>query len=52
MNIVFCPYTIFVMVRPDTPDVTTIGFRTFPEGAMKSVEALLDGISKSAIGLD
>jgi uncharacterized protein (DUF302 family) len=52
MNIVFCPYTIFVMVRPDRPDVTTIGFRTFPDGAMKSVEALLNGISKTAIGLE
>lgn len=35
MNIVFCPYDIFVMVRPETPDTTTIGFRTYPEGAMK-----------------
>jgi uncharacterized protein (DUF302 family) len=52
MNIVFCPYDIFVMVRPDTPDVTTIGFRTYPEGAMKKVEALLDGIARSAIGLE
>ncbi|PYG29454.1 DUF302 domain-containing protein [Pelagimonas varians] len=52
MNIVFCPYDIFVMVRPDTPDVTTIGFRTYPEGAMKEVEALLDGIARSAVGLD
>ncbi|MGH1412236.1 MAG: DUF302 domain-containing protein [Pelagimonas sp.] len=52
MNIVFCPYDIFVMVRPETPDVTTIGFRTFPDGAMKAVEALLDGIARSAIGLD
>ncbi|CUH79951.1 hypothetical protein [Tropicibacter naphthalenivorans] len=52
MNVVFCPYDIFVMVRPDTPDVTTIGFRTYPEGAMKKVEAMLDGIARSAIGLD
>lgn len=52
MNIVFCPYDIFVMVRPDTPDVTTIGFRTYPEGAMKQVEALLDRIARSAVGLD
>ncbi|WP_439123992.1 DUF302 domain-containing protein [Marivita sp.] len=52
MNIVFCPYDIFVMVRPDTPDTTTIGFRTFPDGPMKQVEALLDGIAKAAIGLD
>lgn len=52
MNILFCPYDIFVMVRPETPEVTTIGFRTFPEGAMKSVEALLDGLARAAIGLD
>ncbi len=52
MNIVFCPYDIFVMVRPETPDTTTIGFRTYPDGAMKQVEALLDGIAKAAIGLD
>jgi uncharacterized protein (DUF302 family) len=52
MNIVFCPYDIFVFVRPESPDVTTIGFRTYPEGAMKKVEALLDGISKAAIGLE
>ncbi len=52
MNIVFCPYDIFVMVRPETPDVTTIGFRSFPDGAMKQVETLLDGIAKTAIGLE
>lgn len=52
MNIMFCPYDIFVMVRPETPDVTTIGFRTFPDGAMKEVEALLDGIAKAAVGLE
>jgi uncharacterized protein (DUF302 family) len=52
MNIVFCPYDIFVMVRPETPDVTTIGFRTFPDGAMKTIETLLDGIAKAAIGLE
>lgn len=52
MNVVFCPYDIFVIVRPETPDVTTIGFRTYPEGAMKKVEAMLDGIARSAIGLD
>lgn len=52
MNIVFCPYDIFVMVQPDSPDQTAIGFRSFPEGPMKEVEALLDAISRSAIGLD
>ncbi|KUF10433.1 hypothetical protein [Pseudoponticoccus marisrubri] len=52
MNIRFCPYDIFVFVRPDTPDTTTIGFQAFPEGPMKQVEALLDGIARAAIGLD
>lgn len=52
MNVVFCPYDIFVIVRPDTPDTTTIGFRTYPEGEMKKIEALLDGIAREAIGLD
>lgn len=52
MNVVFCPYDIFVIVRPDTPDTTTIGFRSFPDGEMKKVEALLDGIARAAIGLD
>ena len=50
MNIVFCPYDIFVAVSPDTPDQTMIGYRTYPEGAMKEVEALLDTIAKTAIG--
>ncbi|MBS0123354.1 DUF302 domain-containing protein [Thetidibacter halocola] len=52
MNIVFCPYDIFVMVQPSRPDVTVIGFRSLPEGPMKEIEALLDGIAKAAIGLD
>lgn len=52
MNVVFCPYDIFVMVRPETPDTTTIGFRSYPDGAMKKIEALLDGIARSAVGLD
>ena len=52
MNVVFCPYDIFVIVRPDTPDTTTIGFRSYPEGAMKTVEAMLDGIARSSIGLE
>jgi len=50
MNIVFCPYDIFVAVSPDTPDQTMIGYRSFPEGPMKEVEALLDKIARTAIG--
>jgi uncharacterized protein (DUF302 family) len=52
MNIVFCPYDVYVMVQADRPDVTVVGFRSFPEGPMKEIEALLDGIAKAAIGLD
>ena len=49
MNLQFCPYGIFVMVHPDSPDQTLIGYRTMPEGAMKEVEALLDTIARAAI---
>lgn len=52
MNVVFCPYDIFVAVTPDKPDETMIGFRTYPEGDMKKIEALLDRIARSAVGLD
>ncbi|MFD1341125.1 DUF302 domain-containing protein [Litorisediminicola beolgyonensis] len=50
MNVAFCPYNIFVSVRADAPGVTTIGYRSFPEGQMKEVEALLDTIVRNAIG--
>jgi len=52
MNVQFCPYDIFVLQFPDNPDQTTIGYRTFPEGPMKEVEALLDAIARDAVGLD
>ena len=52
MNVRFCPYTIFVMTRPDRPGTTTIGFNSYPDGAMKEVEALLDTIARGALGLD
>ena len=50
MNVVFCPYDIFVLVSPDTPDETMIGFRSFPEGEMDKVTELLDRIARAAIG--
>ena len=50
MNVRFCPYDIFVMQQPGGK--VTVGFRTFPDGEMKEVEALLDTIAKSALGLD
>jgi uncharacterized protein (DUF302 family) len=49
MNVIYCPYGIFVLQMPDD-DKVTIGFRSYPDGPMKEVEALLDGIAKSAIG--
>lgn len=52
MNIVFCPYDIFVAVRHDAPDETIIGYRAFPAGEMQKIQALLDGITRAAIGLD
>jgi len=50
MNVRFCPYDIFVAQQPGKPVV--IGYRTFPEGAMQEVQAMLDGIARTAIGLD
>lgn len=50
MNVRFCPYDIFVAQRPG--EAVMIGYRTFPEGEMQEVQQLLDGIARSAIGLD
>lgn len=50
MNVVFCPYNIFIAELPDKPGETIVGFRQYPEGAMQQVQGLLDGIVKSAIG--
>lgn len=50
MNLQFCPYGIFVMQLPGEEGKTTIGYRVMPEGPMKEVEMLLDGIVKDAIG--
>lgn len=52
MNIMYCPYDIFVAVRHDSPDTTIIGFRSFPPGPMDAVHEMLDRIARSAIGLD
>jgi uncharacterized protein (DUF302 family) len=49
MNIVFCPYDIFVAERPGAPDSVTIGFRQFPEGPMQEVQALLTQIVEAAL---
>lgn len=52
MNVQFCPYDIFVLQFPDSPDQTTIGYRQYPDGPMKEVEALLDTIAREAAGLE
>jgi uncharacterized protein (DUF302 family) len=49
MNIVFCPYDIFVAELPDAPDSVTIGFRQFPEGPMQEVQSLLTEIVEAAL---
>ena len=50
MNIAFCPYTIFVATTADDPGTTHIGYRSFPDGPMAEVQALLEEISQAAIG--
>lgn len=45
LNIVFCPYSIFVA---DTGDKVFIGHPVYPDGPMKEVEALLDAIMAEA----
>ena len=51
-NLRFCPYQIYVYATTEQPDVTIVGFDSFPEGEMKKVEALLESIVKDAIGID
>jgi uncharacterized protein (DUF302 family) len=46
MNIAHCPYSIFVA---DQGGEVVIGHRSYPEGEMQKVEALLDGIVQSAL---
>ena len=46
MNIAFCPYGIFVS---HTGDDVQIGYRTYPEGEMQKVQALLDEIVQEAM---
>jgi len=41
MNIVHCPYSIFVM---DMDGQVTLGHRAYPDGPMQEVEAVLDAI--------
>lgn len=47
MNIAYCPYGIFVT---DREGEVMVGYRTYPEGPMDEVEALLDAIAREATG--
>lgn len=49
MNIAYCPYTIYVMERADTPGTTFIGYREYPDGAMQEVQTMLDEIVANAL---
>lgn len=46
MNIAHCPYGIFVAERGGE---VMIGYRTYPEGEMQKVQALLEEIAQEAI---
>ncbi|WP_371168845.1 DUF302 domain-containing protein [Aliiroseovarius sp. 2305UL8-7] len=46
MNIAFCPYGIFVY---DKAGDVQIGYRKYPEGAMQTVQKLLDDIVNEAV---
>ncbi|MEZ5913690.1 MAG: DUF302 domain-containing protein [Paracoccaceae bacterium] len=49
-NIQFCPYGIFVYETPGAEGQVTVGYRAFPDGPMKEVEALLAEIVEEAVG--
>ena len=46
MNIAHCPYGIFVA---DSEGEVVVGYRTYPEGPMQEVQALLDEIVQEAV---
>lgn len=46
MNIAHCPYGIFVA---DQGGQVMVGYRTYPEGEMQQVQALLDSIVQEAL---
>ena len=46
MNLVYCPYSIFVANQDGE---ITVGHPTYPEGEMQEVQALLEGIVKEAL---
>ena len=46
MNIAHCPYGIFVAERDEA---VMVGYRTYPDGEMQKVQALLDEIAQDAL---
>lgn len=48
-NIQFCPYGIAVYALPDAPGKVTVGYRSYPEGPMQEVQALLETIVAAAL---
>jgi uncharacterized protein (DUF302 family) len=46
MNIAHCPYGIFVA---DKDGQVMVGYRSYPDGPMQEVQALLDGIVQDAL---
>lgn len=51
MNIVYCPYGIFV-AQLNGSDEVIMGYQKYPEGEMQVVEELLDSIVRTALELD
>ena len=51
MNIVYCPYGIFVAQLTGSDDVI-VGFQEYPEGEMQLVQDLLDELVRDALELD
>lgn len=47
MNIAHCPYGIFVAERDGE---VMVGYRNYPEGEMQKVQAMLDEITREAVG--
>jgi len=47
MNIAHCPYGVFVIEREGA---VSVGYRSYPEGPMQEVQALLDDIAREAVG--
>ena len=46
LNVVNCPYSVFVF---ENGDGVKVGHRTYPQGPMKEVEALLNGIVQEVL---